>query len=107
MLKIGYTSSGKEIYHQNVEEWLDQMKMKNIELTDEDIFQAFCLMNHMLTYWIRERDPRVDTSATFAETYESHLVDNLLWEKLLQRWNVSIPLQFAKLGKRFALLEFN
>ncbi len=107
MLKIGYTISGKEVHYQCAEHWLDQMKRENMELTDEDIFQAFCLMNHIITYWIREKDPRFNTSVFITESYEKQLIKSLLWEKLLQRWNVSIPLQFAKLGKRFALLEFN
>ncbi len=64
-------------------------------------------MNHIITYWIREKDSRFNTSVFVTESYEKQLIKSLLWEKLLQRWNVSTPLQFAKLGKRFALLEFN
>ncbi len=106
MIFIGYTNSGKEIYFQELQDWIDQRNNLGTPLTSEDIFDGYCLMTHMVTHYISKKDDRKELADDYSIEYKTHLVDLLLWEKLIKRWNATIPLHFAKLGKNLALLEF-
>ncbi len=106
MLFIGYTNSEREIYFQGLEDWITQSNSLGTPLTSEDIFDGHCLMTHMVTYYIAKNDPRSEFANDCSIEYRRYLVTNLLWEKLIKRWDATIPLHFAKLGKKLALLEF-
>ncbi len=106
MLFIGYTNSDREIYFQSLENWTEQSRTLGTPLTPADVFDGHCLMAHMITYYIAKDDLRKETAYYYSVEYKKNLVANLLWEKLIKRWNATIPLHFAKLGKGLALLEF-
>ncbi len=63
-------------------------------------------MQHIVTYHIRKRDDRKNIADLNAAEYKRYLVNLSFWEKLVKRWDASIDLHFAKLGKGLALLEF-
>ncbi len=100
MLLIGHTNSDRKLHFQNITEEMIET------FSPEDIFDGYCLMEHMVTHYILIKDERKQEAQQFALDYREYLVDFALWEKLLKGRHATIPLHFAKLGKALALLEF-
>jgi hypothetical protein len=100
MLLIGHTNSDRKLHFQTLTEEMIRA------FTPEDIFDAYCLMEHMVTHFILNADERKQEAQEFSADYKNHLIDFSLWEKLIKGRDATIPLHFAKLGKDLALLEF-
>jgi hypothetical protein len=106
MKLIGHSNSDRQLYFLKIDDWINHPDAKITPLTPEDMFDGYCLMEHLVTYYLRENDDLRETAQEYAEEYHKYLVNNLLWEKLIKGRDVTIPLAFAKLGKGLALEEF-
>lgn len=105
MLHIGYTNSDKELFFQSLESWIENSK-DGERPSKDDIFDCYCLMTYMITYYVSKGDSRKIPAYEYALECKKHLMQLSLWEKFAKRWDASIDLHFAKLGKSLALLHF-
>ena len=103
---VAKSISGIKIHLLSPNMWAEELDIKVSELSYEDIFDAYCLMEHMVTHFILNADERKQEAQEFSADYKNHLIDFSLWEKLIKGRDATIPLHFAKLGKDLALLEF-
>jgi hypothetical protein len=106
MKLIGITSSKRKIYYLPIAKWIEVSGRENIVLTEQDIFEAYCLMNHLANLELCGILREFEMARNYGIGHKRWLISKSTWARMKVVNNAKNRSKIREIGQSIAIDEF-